>query len=115
LGDNSTSTTLHRAAALASQAKEVLLYCSCKQTTSCCTKRCKCFKSGAKCTNYCHGSNDEPEDCPNLAPAEERNTQRLVPQIPPVPCASTTDTGPARRTHSQVVLDSPDSGSGPAS
>jgi len=115
LGDNSISTTLHWAAVLASQAKEVLLYCFCKQTTSFCTKCCKCFKSEAKRTNYCHGLNNEPEDCQNLAPAEEHNTQRLVPQIPPVPYTSTTDTGPARHTCSQVILDLLDSGSGPAS
>ena len=83
LGNNTSIITFHKAAALASQVTEVLLYCSCKQLTSCHTKRCKCFKLGARCTNYCHRSTDASDDCPNIAPPADRNSRILIPRCLP--------------------------------
>ena len=96
LGDNSTTITLHQAAALASQVTEVLLYCSCKQGTSCGTKQCKCFKLGHKCTNYCHRASNKPEACQNLAREEDQNTHIMVPRaLGPASSISTpTSTAP---------------------
>ncbi|KAF8426085.1 hypothetical protein EV426DRAFT_594975 [Tirmania nivea] len=86
LGNNTTAISLHQAAALASQVTELLLYCSCKQETSCKTKQCKCFKSGYKCTNYCHQGSKEPDSCLNLALPENCNTRILIPRIQiPIP------------------------------
>ena len=93
--DNSTTITLHQAAALASQVTEVVLYYTCKQATACHTKRCKCFKSGAKCTNYCPQPNEEPEACPNLALPEDRNTRILVSRtLPPLPTSESSHKPP---------------------
>jgi len=83
LGFTSNSAiTLHRATALASQATKVLLYCTCSHTSTCLTRGCKYFKSGAKCTNYCHQHKhhlaDQAEECLNLAAPEERNTRTVV-------------------------------------
>ncbi|KAF8422259.1 hypothetical protein EV426DRAFT_176299 [Tirmania nivea] len=93
LGNNTTAISLHQAAALASQVTELLLYCSCKQETSCKTKRCKCFKSGYKYTNYCHQGSKEPDSCLNLALPENRNTRILIPRIQtPIPSSSIIST-----------------------
>jgi len=91
--------TLHRAAALSSRVKEVLLYCSCSHTTTCQTRRCKCFKSGAKCTNYCHKRKHHPDDqagsCLNLAAPEARNMRTLISRgIPPTSLTSTLSLSP---------------------
>jgi len=79
---NSTLLSLRHAAALASQVTEVLLYCTCQHSASCGTRRCKCYKFGAKCTNYCHRSSEVTDTCINLAPIEERNIRVLVPRVP---------------------------------
>ena len=74
--------TLHRTAALASPVNEVLLYCTCASTSTCQTRQCKCFKSNAKCTNYCHQRkhhlDDQAGSCLNLAAAMERNTCMVI-------------------------------------
>ena len=82
---------------LASQVTEILLHCNCQKPGSCGTRRCRCFKLGEKCTNYCHRSNEVTDSCINLASIEERNIRKLVPRVPtnitpsvPVPAASTT-------------------------
>ncbi|KAF8419361.1 hypothetical protein EV426DRAFT_616057, partial [Tirmania nivea] len=81
LGNNTIAISLHQAAALASQVTELLLYCSCKQETSCKTKQCKCFKSGHKYS------------CLNLALPENRNTRILIPRIQiPIPSSSIIST-----------------------
>ena len=63
---------------LASQVTKILLHCNCHQPSSCGTKRCSCFKSGVKCTNYCHQSNDVTDAYLNLASKEDRKTQQVI-------------------------------------
>ena len=75
---NETTISLHSAAMLTSQVTEILLHCNCQQPA----KRCSCFKSGVKCTNYCHQSNDVTDACANLASKEERNIWQVIPRIP---------------------------------
>ena len=81
IGSNSELIPLRRAAALASQVTEVLLHCTCQKPASCRTKRCRCFKSGAKCTYYCHRSHEITDSCPNVAPIEERSIQNLISRV----------------------------------
>jgi len=51
LSSSTSVITLHRAAAPTSQATEIFLYCTCSHISTCQSRRCKCFRSGAKCTN----------------------------------------------------------------
>ena len=82
LSSNESVITLHCTTALGSRVKEVLLYCSCSHTTTSQTRRCKCFKSGAKCTNYFLKRKNELDDqagsCLNLAAPEARNIRTLI-------------------------------------
>jgi len=106
--------TLHRAAALTSQVTEVLLYCTCKHTSTCQTRRCKCFKSGRKCTNYCHQRthhlDDQAGSCLNLAVPAERNTRTLIPRCPiSVPSLSPPSLSPLALSSASTPLHSPSS------
>jgi len=82
LSGNTSVITLHHAAALASLVTEVLLYCTCTSTSTCQTRRYKCFKPNAKYTNYYHQRkhhlDDQAGSCLNLAAAMERNTRMVI-------------------------------------
>lgn len=80
IGSNTTPITLHRAATLASNVTEVLLFCSCQNASSCQTKRCKCFKNNAKCTDFCHRSVNL--ECGNLASTTERTKRVFISRVP---------------------------------
>ena len=54
---------------------------TCQKPTSCSTKQCRCFKSGAKCTYYCHRSHEIMDSCPNVAPIEEHRIQNLISRV----------------------------------
>lgn len=67
--------TLHHCAAQESTTDKVPVYCGCKELKAwCSTRRCACFKAGAKCSIDCHGgkNQDEIPDCPNISTMDKR-------------------------------------------
>jgi len=111
LTSNISIITLYRATALASQVTEVLSYCTCKHTSTCQTRYLKCFKSGRKCTNYCHQHihhlDNQAGSCLNLAVTVERNTRTLIPCRP----ISVQSLSPLTLSSACTPLHSPSSGS----